>query len=83
MIPNLWRLKVHPVFIQLRRPTPPPLVLNRAAGRHQIFDHSRDHEAFLRCLEEARSIRNIRILAYCMMPNHWHQLPAARSKPTA
>jgi putative transposase len=47
-------------------------VLNRAAGRRTIFDHYADYDAFVALLEEARRRIAMRILAYCVMPNHWH-----------
>jgi putative transposase len=52
-------------------------VLNRAAGRRQLFDHDGDYEAFLRVLAEAQSRRPepLPILAFCLMPNHWHLVP--------
>lgn len=47
-------------------------VLNRANGRAQIFGQAHDFSAFERVLEEARVRYAMRILAYCLMPNHWH-----------
>lgn len=47
-------------------------VINRAVGRLQIFDDDKDYELFISLLEEARFITQMRILAFTIMPNHWH-----------
>jgi putative transposase len=47
-------------------------VLNRGAGRQQLFDNAGDYDAFLTLLERARENVPMRIVAYCLMPNHWH-----------
>ena len=47
-------------------------VLNRANARLRIFQKSEDYEAFERVLCEARERFGTRLLAYCIMPNHWH-----------
>lgn len=49
-------------------------VLNRANARMSIFDKDEDFEAFERILEEAVQRFDIRLLAYQLMPNHWHQV---------
>jgi len=49
-------------------------VLNRANGRRRIFDHDDDYAAFERVLEQAVHRYETRLLAYCLMPNHWHLL---------
>ncbi|MEX0977964.1 MAG: transposase, partial [Pirellulales bacterium] len=49
-------------------------VLNRGAGRMTLFDKPQDYEAFERVVEEAVERTTIRILGYCLMPNHWHFL---------
>ena len=49
-------------------------VLNRANGKRRIFDHDRDYLAFERVLAEAQERVPMRILAWCVMPNHWHLL---------
>jgi len=46
--------------------------INRANARMQIFDHKEDYQLFENVLEEAKEKFNMRILAYCIMPNHWH-----------
>jgi putative transposase len=47
-------------------------VLNRANARVQIFDNKKDYQQFEEILEEAVERFEMRLLAYCIMPNHWH-----------
>jgi len=47
-------------------------VLNRAVGRARLFRKAVDYEAFVRVLAEAQERTPMRILAYCVMSNHWH-----------
>jgi putative transposase len=47
-------------------------VLNRAVARAALFEKDGDYAAFLRIVEEARAWQPMRVLAYCVMPNHWH-----------
>jgi putative transposase len=49
-------------------------VLNRANGKRRIFHHDRDYLAFERVLAEVQERIPMRILAWCVMPNHWHLL---------
>lgn len=49
-------------------------VLNRANARMTIFDQDGDYEAFEKVLIEAVERTETRLLAYCVMPNHWHLL---------
>ena len=49
-------------------------VLNRANARLTIFDSDDDYDAFERVLEEATDRLSMRVLSYCVMPNHWHLL---------
>jgi putative transposase len=49
-------------------------VLNRANGKRRIFEHDSDYLAFERVLAEAQERVPMRILAWCLMPNHWHLL---------
>lgn len=46
--------------------------MNRANARRQIFEKERDFLAFERVLAEAVERTQTRLLAYCVMPNHWH-----------
>lgn len=47
-------------------------VLNRGVGRQNLFDDEVDYDAFVRLLETGRRHVPIRILAYSLMPNHFH-----------
>ena len=47
-------------------------VLNRANARATLFKKKTDYELFQRVLENARERVDMRILAYTIMPNHWH-----------
>jgi putative transposase len=47
-------------------------VLNRAVGRMRIFGKRRDYEAFEEVLAQAKERLPMRVLAWCVMPNHWH-----------
>lgn len=47
-------------------------VLNRANARMTIFESDADYAAFQEVLEEAVERTELRLLAYCVMPNHWH-----------
>jgi putative transposase len=49
-------------------------VLNRAVARQQIFDNAGDYAAFERVLKEAKRHVPMRLLAYAILPNHWHLL---------
>ena len=47
-------------------------VINRANGRAEIFHTDKDYQQFESLLQEAKDLTDMRILAYCIMPNHWH-----------
>jgi putative transposase len=47
-------------------------VLNRAAGRARIFRKERDFEAFEEVIALAKQRLPMRVLAWCVMSNHWH-----------
>jgi putative transposase len=47
-------------------------VLNRANGRLPLFEKDGDYRAFERVLAQARDYCAVPLLAYCIMPNHWH-----------
>jgi putative transposase len=49
-------------------------VLNRGVGRMRLFLRDADFEAFERILAKTLQTRPMRILAYCLMSNHWHLL---------
>ena len=47
-------------------------VLNRAVGRARLFRSKKDFAAFGHVLREARERFGTPLLAWCVMPNHWH-----------
>ncbi len=47
-------------------------VLNRGNDRKLIFHDSGDYAAFIKLLVLGRERAKISMLAYCLMPNHWH-----------
>ena len=47
-------------------------VLNRANARRTLFADEGDYAAFERVLAQACTRVSMRLLAYCVMPNHWH-----------
>jgi putative transposase len=47
-------------------------VLNRGVGRQSLFETNGDFDAFVSLLEQGRERIKMRILAFCVMPNHWH-----------
>ena len=60
-------------------------VLNRGNARRTIFHKERDYAAFIKLLREAGERTPIRLLAYCLMPNHFHLVlwPAADGEVSA
>lgn len=47
-------------------------VLNRANNRQVIFNKGEDYKNFENLMVEVLDFCPMRILAYCLMPNHWH-----------
>jgi putative transposase len=47
-------------------------VLNRGNGRAEVFHKEEDYAAFVRLFEPACERLPMRILGYCLMPNHFH-----------
>lgn len=47
-------------------------VLNRAVVRRTLFEDHRDYAAFEKVIAEAHHRVPLRVLAYTVMPNHWH-----------
>jgi REP-associated tyrosine transposase len=47
-------------------------VVNRGNARHQLFRDHEDYEDFISLLAMAGETVPVRLLAYCLMPNHWH-----------
>lgn len=49
-------------------------VLNRGVNRMTIFRTKKDYRAFEDVMEETLALSPMRILAYTIMPNHWHMI---------
>jgi putative transposase len=49
-------------------------VLNRGVGRLTIFQDEGDYRAFEKALGQAVERTGMRLLGYCLMPNHFHLL---------
>jgi putative transposase len=47
-------------------------VMNRAVDGLRLFHQAADYDGFVRVLSEAGQRYSLRLLAYCVMPNHWH-----------
>jgi putative transposase len=47
-------------------------VLNRSNGRDDVFHKKEDYVAFLDLIEQAQERLPMRLLAWCLMPNHFH-----------
>lgn len=47
-------------------------VINRGNGKRSIFHADSDYASFLKLLNEAKDHTPMRLLAYCLMPNHVH-----------
>ena len=46
--------------------------LNRAVARLPLFPKEADYQAFEHVLAEAHERFPVEIMAYCVVPNHWH-----------
>jgi putative transposase len=46
--------------------------INRGNGRARIFHKPGDFDAFLNLLRDGERIVPMRLLGFCLMPNHWH-----------
>jgi putative transposase len=60
-----------------RRYTPPDSVLhlvNRGNDRKLLFEADREYEEFLRLVAATKERCPMRVLAYCLMTNHWHMV---------
>ena len=47
-------------------------VLKRGVRRMTIFEDAPAYRSFLRAMQEGQERTSIRLLAYCVMPNHFH-----------
>ena len=61
-------------------------VLNRGNGRMKLFHKPADYDAFVNLLADtAEKVPGVRLLGYCLMPNHWHLIlrPSGRGELSA
>ncbi|MFH2219223.1 MAG: transposase [Pseudomonadota bacterium] len=49
-------------------------VMNRGRRGEKVFKDTHDYKMFVDLLEQTSAMWNIRISAYCLMPNHYHIL---------
>ena len=49
-------------------------IMNRGRRSESIFIEKRDYSGFIRLLKDTSGMWNLRIAAYCLMPNHYHIL---------
>ncbi len=49
-------------------------VINRRVAGLPLFDDDGDYQAFEKILDQTAPLFPVRILSYCLMPNHWHLL---------
>jgi putative transposase len=49
-------------------------VMNRGRRGEEIFTEKNDYKLFLEGVKESTDLFNIKIAAYCLMPNHYHLL---------
>ena len=54
-------------------------VLNRGVRRKRLFHSEDDYRQFQKLLGLAGARASMRLLAYCLMPNHWHLVVWPRS----
>jgi putative transposase len=54
-------------------------VINRGNNRSTVFLSQDDYAAFLQLIEQAQVRLPIGVLAFCLMPNHFHLVVAQRS----
>lgn len=47
-------------------------VMNRGLNRQAIYSVDDDHAMFLEVLKETSKFFGIRVISYCLMPNHYH-----------
>lgn len=63
-----------PRHLRVLPATIPLHLVQRAVDRKTLFHDPADFQRFLRILAAAQRRYPVRLLAYCVMPNHWHLL---------
>jgi putative transposase len=48
--------------------------LNRGNGRREVFHDDADYRAFVQAMADATLTVRMRLVAYCLMPNHFHMV---------
>ncbi|MEW6186019.1 MAG: transposase [Thermodesulfobacteriota bacterium] len=49
-------------------------VMNRGRRKEEVFHGKNDYAQFIDILKESAQLWKLRIVAYCLMPNHYHLL---------
>ena len=57
-------------------------VINRSVRKAPLFQRARDYRAFFLVLEEGFAKHPVRLLAYCVLANHWHLVVGPTSPAT-
>jgi len=47
-------------------------IINRGNGGQVVFQKNKDYEVFISLMSDAKIRYDVKILAYCLMPNHFH-----------
>jgi putative transposase len=55
--------------------------INRGNARMRIFHKPQDYRAFLDLMVDGFKRVNMRLLGFCLMPNHWHMVLWPRQDP--
>ena len=48
-------------------------MLTRRLDRQPLFEKDEDYAGFEKVLDQAHARSPMRVIAYCLMPNHWHE----------
>ena len=56
-------------------------VINRAAGKQPLFTRPKDYREFLEILRKGLIRHPVRVIAYCVLSNHWHLLVGPTGTP--
>jgi REP element-mobilizing transposase RayT len=53
-------------------------VINRGVEKRLVFLDDPDHRKFLRLVDAQKKVFDFKVVAYCLMPNHYHLLVETR-----